>query len=877
MSENSLHPGDRVDRYRVEALIGAGGMGEVYRAHDQALGRAVALKVLPIGRIDEERVRRFVAEAQNASRLKHPSIVTVHDSGRSHSNGSSVYYLAMELVEGEMLSALTARRDLPKALEVMAQVAEGLAAAHANGIIHRDLKPENIVVSRDGYAKILDFGISKLIESTALHDDRTTDPAVILGTVGYMSPEQVTGGAVDARSDIFSFGAVLYELVCGTPAFDGASPVDTLHSILHRQPPLPEHLPRELTRILRKCLANDRDERYHSIKDVALDLRDLARELRAIPITLAAASRPRTWIIAAASLLALVALAVIRLTWFEDPPAAPSSVRMARLTFSGNVWSTAIAPDGNYIVYSVRDRDGDALWVKQVATGSLFRLTQHKLGYYGWIRISPDGNYVYFQSMERRDPNVIDLHQIPLLGGESRKVLSNIDGSFCISPDGKSIAFVRFNAAERQPRLFVANVATGEERLLLKRPEGFIGASSWAPDGKSIAFVSFPARKDGKRRIEQVKLSDGSTSQLIPNTFGRVIAAQWLPDGAGLVITAANSDEPPQLWFAPYPSGDPRKITNEIVAYDDVSVARDGRSVLALRLDASSNLMVIDTTSRSPARPITTGLANLYGMGGDLEWTNDGRIIFTSWEGGSPYLCELPAPAGSTEPATVVRHLTRGRDIEDIAVSPTDSKFAYVSDSSGPREVWISNLDGSAARQVTQNGQTECPSFFPDGKSIAYVGISAQKQFAYRMSLADGTTQQLTNKPTHNTHVSPDGKWLLCRYRDPEPGKPLWRTALIPLTKTEGISAPERLFELPRYGGSPRLRWMPDGKAFSFVDWKDGIANVWIQPLAGDEPRQATFFDSGSIYSFDWSPDASRLVVSHGNPIGDAVLITGFR
>ena len=875
MAENSLHPGDRVDRYRVEAFIGAGGMGEVYRAHDHTLGRAVALKVLPFGTIDEERVRRFVAEAQNASRLKHPSIVAVHDSGRTHTNGSSVYYLAMELVEGEMPSAAAARRDLPKALEVMAQVADGLAAAHGNGIIHRDLKPENIVVSRDGYAKILDFGISKLVEIAPTHSDRSTDPALILGTVGYMSPEQVTGANVDARSDIFSFGAVLYELVCGRPAFDGASPVDTLHSILHREPPPPEHLPKELSRILRKCLAKDRDERYHSIKDVAIDLRDLARELRSAPIAQARAARPKKWIIAAAVLLGLVVAAAIRLTLSGDAPEAPSSVRMARLTFSGNVWSTALAPDGNYAVYSVRDREGDELWVKQIATGSLFRLAQSRMGFYGGIRISPDGNYVYFQEAERRNPNVIDLYQMPLLGGERRKVLSNIDGSFCISPDGSSIAFVRFDAAERQPRLFVVNVATGEERLLLKRPEGFITASSWAPDGKSIAFVSSPLRREDQPLIEQVRLSDGETSEVIPNSFGRVFAAQWLPDGAGLVVTAKNYDEPPQLWFAPYPSGTPRKLTNEVVAYEDVSVARDGRSILALRVDASSNLMVTDVETRSPARPITTGLANLYGMGGDLNWTSDGRIIFISWEGGNPYLCELPASI--TEPAKVVRHLTRGRDIEDIAVSPVDSKIAYVSDRSGSREVWVSNFDGSAARQVTRSGRAEFPSFFPDGKSIAYVGINANKQFAYRTSLTDATTQQITDKPTHNAHVSPDGRYLLCRYRDPQPQKPLWRTALIPLTKTDGISPPERIYELPRYGGSPRMRWMPDAKGFSFVDWKDGIANIWIQSLDAAEPRQVTFFDSGWIYSFDWSPDGTHLVVSHGNPIADAVLITNFR
>ena len=480
---------------------------------------------------------------------------------------------------------------------------------------------------------------------------------------------------------------MLYELVCGRPAFDGASPVDTLHSILHRQPPFPEHLPRELTRILRKCLARDRDERYHSIKDVAIDLRELAREMRSAPLAQAKATRPGKWIMAAAALLMLVAVVAIRLTMFADAPAAPSSVKMARLTFSGNVWSTALAPDGNYVVYSVRDRDGDELWVKQIATGSLFRLAQNKMGYFGGIRISPDGNYVYFQAMERRDPNIIDLYQIPLLGGDRRKVLSNIDGSFCVSPDGSSIAFVRFNAAERQPRLLVVDLATGEERLLLKRPDGFIGASSWAPDGKSIAFVSFPQRKDGKRLIEQVRLSDGSTSEVIPNTFGRVFGAQWLTDGAGLVARQ-RIREPPQLWFAPYRRKARRSPMRWSPDEEERSRRRTARS---WHWDVENRRTSWDRCD-NPLAGTTDhhGLANLYG---GRRSERKRRRIISAWEGAP--ICELPAPAErGGRPAWATS--PEGAAMKTIAVSPTVRRvrMSVITRTAG---VWISNFDDRSA------------------------------------------------------------------------------------------------------------------------------------------------------------------------------------
>ena len=890
---HSLKAGDRIDRYRIEAFIGAGGMGEVYRAIDGTLGRFVALKILPVDSFSEDRARRFLAEAQNASRLRHPAIVTVHDTGRTRTNGSSVYFLSMELVEGQTLSAPGQRRDPARTFELMAQVAEGLAAAHANGIIHRDLKPENIIVSRDGYAKILDFGISKLLDADGNGEhDRATDPSRILGTVGYMSPEQAAGREMDHRSDVFSFGAVLYELVSGRSPFEGPSPVDTLHNILHLQPPPPRGAPAELQRILRKCLAKDRDQRYDSMKDVALDLRELAGELRRAESTILAPTRQPRWALGAALLVMIAAAAGL---WFSlrsrrtEANVTASSVKMSRLTYTGNVVGGAISPDGNYVVHAIRDKDRESLWVKQVATGSLFRLSEVPLVYYDRIRVSPDGNWVYFTSATRRDPNVWHVYQIPLLGGETRKVVDNIDGQFTISPDGKQIAFVRFDAVERVPKLFTADIESGSEMLLLQRKERFFGALSWNPDGKSIAFVSHPEKKITKadkdeqaqrRTIEQVQISDGSTRQLIPNRFGWVGALQWLPDGSGLVLTAADNDEPSQIWFVPYPTGEPKKLTSDIVGYNDPTVTHDGRFIVAGRMENSSNIWVVRPGASAQARALTTGTANLYGMDGGPVWTPDGTILFTSYIG---HRCDLAAvaapPAGGAEFAAMsptgetVRRLTQGRHITHIRPSPTEARMVFLSDESGNVEVWIGNLDGSDARQLTREGETGFPSFFPDGRSIAYVAFDSERQFAYKRSLTDGTVRQLTDKPTNNTHVSPDGKWLLCRYRQPEPGKPLWRTALLSLERSEPI----RFFETPRYGGSPRLRWLRDGSGFSFVDWKNGVANIWVQPIEGGQSRQITFFDSGDIYGFDWSPDGSHLVLSQGNPIRDAVLITNFQ
>ena len=362
--------GMTIGRLRIGPLLGRGGMGEVYRADDVELGRAVALKVLPEHLVgDPDRLARFVQEARTASALNHPHLVSIYDIGQgTASNGGPVHFIAMELVSGETLRSLLDRGDgdRRRLLDYAVQVADALGAAHAAGIVHRDLKPENVMVADGGYVKLLDFGLAKLKVEPALAESATqaltqtlkggTAPGIVMGTVGYMSPEQALGRAVDHRSDIFSFGCILYEAACGRRAFAGTSAIDTLHRIIHTDPqPLSQRAPAtpgELQRIVHKSLQKDPDDRYQSMKDIAVDLRTLRRQLDSGSGAAAkppAASRWRAGVLAAVAIGALsLGAAGLWLARRAPPPdESVASPTLQRVTDTGIVIDAVISPDGN--------------------------------------------------------------------------------------------------------------------------------------------------------------------------------------------------------------------------------------------------------------------------------------------------------------------------------------------------------------------------------------------------------------------------------------------------------------------------------------------------------------------------------------------------
>ena len=613
----SISTGTHLGRYEIRSQISKGGMGEVYLAHDTKLERSIALKILPSDvASNEERMRRFTQEAKAAAALNHPNIAHIYEIGET----DGTHFIAMEYIDGVTLNQKIHREKTPlrKLLKYLTQVAEGLAKAHAAGIVHRDLKPDNIMIARDDYAKILDFGLAKLIEpqrpqgsesdasgemATAILAQHST-PGMIMGTVGYMSPEQAQGKVreIDHRSDIFSFGCILFEAATGQKAFAGKDALDSLHKIVHAPTPQIKDFntvaPAELQRIVRRCLAKGTEERYQSIKEVAIELNEIRRELKDIseleysvqPESIGgerASTSPQAKIdstqhsaagatqadIARSTssaeylvgevkrhrrgvFLALIGIAVviaggIGLSKFlnRTNPATPApfqALKMTSLTSNGKATSAVVSPDGKQVVYAINDGGGRSLWLRQVATATDVQLRAPEDVLYFGLTISPDGNFLYYASGGASTRNRV-LYKMPVLGGASRKVVEDVSSPISFSPDGKQIAFVR--NGDQESALMIATADGTEERMIAVRKPGggffgnlFEGGTAWSPDGKRIASIAVSIENDrGFTNVVEVPVEGGAERPVTPKQWFQVQRLAWLADGSGLLIIAGRA------------------------------------------------------------------------------------------------------------------------------------------------------------------------------------------------------------------------------------------------------------------------------------------------------------------------------------------------
>jgi len=865
-ASGSVPAGTRVGRYEIVSLLRRGGMGEVYAAEDSSLGRRVALKILPKERTsDPERVARFVREARASSTLNHPSIVAVHDAGAD----GDVHYLAMELIEGEPLSEwMRKRRSVAQRVELMAQVAEGLAKAHDAGIVHRDLKPDNVMVTRDGRAKIVDFGVAKLTERAERRGlTGVTTPTGRVGTTAYMSPEQIEGKPIDHRTDVFAFGSVLYELLTGTSPFASPQYADTIHNVVHLDPPL-ERIPRDLRRVVRRCLQKEPESRYHSLRDAALDLREAAPERGAVPPR-------RRWTIVAA----LLAVVIGSTAWWiatreaNEPAKEQRGMTMTRLTNSGNIGTAAISPDGKYLVYAEREGPQESLYVKQIATGTITRIAKAAPVNYFGILVSPDGNYAYYVFTTRNEQNVAHIEQIPLLGGPPRRIASDTEFLFALSPDGKRVAFRRFNAFDRVHLLTVAAVdGSGEEVILGRKHPQYVDSPSWTPDGASMTFAGGNAQVRDSNRFYRMNLATREIVEVPTPRFKGIGSYTFLPDGSGALVTAFDREQPPQIWFVPTRSTTGHKITSEVSAYYGVTATGDSQLFAAVRDTTDSNIYTIELGAPDSLRALTSGIGNRIGGGyGGVRWRNEHEVLYSGVADGMSTMFAVGLDGGAP------RRLIHNMPVWNTAVSPDGTRIAFVSDRSGIPQIFVADINGANPRALTRPGTVGSPSFTPDGRSIVFMRQDAG-QFAWKVAI-DGQSEpvRITNVPTNRPIVSPDGKWLLCRMRSQATGgtkgTTLWQTTIVPV---DG-SAPPRHFAVPRFGGPPILRWAPDGRSFLFVDWAGGVGNLWRMDVDGGAPRQVTFFDSGEIYAFDVARDGKRVAFSRGQSTRDAVLIRDWR
>ena len=847
---------DCIGPYRAIRQLGAGGMGEVFLAHDDELGRNIAIKLLPPHlAADAEHLGRLRNEARSASSLNHPNIVTIYEIGRDDSQRA---FMAMEYVDGQTLREVLRGQALPvrKALQIAGQIADGLAAAHKRGLVHRDLKPENIMITTDGVVKILDFGLAKTFGANT----DVSEPGMLVGTYSYMSPEQARAGEIDYRSDQFSFGSILYEMLTGARAFDGASGVETLFMVVRDEAAplsaIASHVPAPLRWIVDRCLSKDPEDRYVATRDLARDLQYLRDHFSEAgtptPIrekdTLGTRLRKRLPAVAAV-VFALVAGALIT-AWARQPE--PRTITSERyLTYSGHDYSPAVSPDGRLIAFA-SSRDGkQRIWLKQVADGSEVALTA---GGDDFPRFSPDSSTILYTHVKPGERG--ELWRVPVVGGAPRKLLDDV-ASADFSFDGSTIAFTRNATGLARTDLWLAN-ADGSNPRELARTD--IGASfpRWSPDGKQIAVVT----PRGGRVMQSVIVFDVATGEpkmlATPPKAGEISSVVWTADGRHILYVRAESVEATVGSTARVVRHDVRSDTTEVVGWSShngviLDVLGDGRVVLDAR-SPRDNLREIGESEKWITRGNSSDRQPAYSPDGKA-------ILFTSNRSGNLDLWLTTSDGG-------VRRVTDDASEDwDPGFTPDGKKIVWSSGRSGNLEIWIANTDGTGAKQISRDGvDAENPTATPDGW-IIYNSFNLKKPGIWKVRADGSQAVHLVNARTSLPEVSPDGQYI-SYLADSRTARPKIRVVRASDGKDLGVEIPIR--NVRRTAAIlGRSRWMPDSKAIAFLSQnEEGVNGVYVQDFVPGRDTSATLRELGGFdreratESFGIAPDGKTLTVA---------------
>jgi Tol biopolymer transport system component len=933
----SLNPGTRLGRYEIKSLIGAGGMGEVYLAEDMELGRPVALKILPAEvAADGQRMQRFIQEAKSASALSDPHIITVYEIGEA----DGARFISTEYVRGETLRARMARERLTlhESFEIGVQLASALAAAHEAGIAHRDIKPENIMLRPDGLVKVLDFGLAKLTErgqsgSTTDTEAPTralvhTAPGVVMGTFAYMSPEQARGKETDTRTDIWSFGVVLYEMMSGHSPFAGETPNDSVAAILKTElPPLSLYAPdapAELQRIVRKSLQKNRDERYQTIKDLLLDLKTLKRELEiaegiayasglhatsphasmtGAPNSIAGASVNAGSAISNATARASVAAATLDAQTREThgTSEAQGATKRRRLVVPVVVVALIIAALGFGIYFFAgRHKTGPRFaklrFARLTTTGRVKEAT-----------ISPDGKYVVYVNDEGGKQSLW-LKQIAT--AQNVQIVTPSDALLAapiFSPDGNYVCYLQSVDGGVTHTLYQVAVLGGASRKLIYDVDNRV---AFSPDGKRIAFIRnttsestlMLANADGtsEQRLAAHKqsesffylawspdakviacavsrgtnnkalvafASDGGAEKAIgAQRWQSISSPAWLPDGSALVLTAADKSDQSQVWIVSYPTGEARQVTNDLNGYHGGSLTADGGALVVLHSDLQANIWIAPNGKPDDARRVTSGTGKADGAAG-LAWTPDNRLIYTLSAGGGADIWTMDSSGGNQ------KQLTSAAVANSYpTVTPDGRYIVFLSQRAGALALWRMDADGDNARQLVAGEISFQSSASPDGKWIVYTARAADSDRAnlWKIAIDGGAPMRLTDLNASLPGVSPDGKQIAFRFVTDDPASASPRS--LEVISFDG-GQPTKVSELPSMPYRV-LQWTPDGRAIAYLDKRGGVSNIWIVPTTGGQPRQLTHFTSDGVFYFAWSRDGKSLALSRGEQTTDAVLVS---